>query len=295
MTPSKTPGIADQKPPSTLTTPPPSHAGHVILSFPLPRVMLVTFNRPKAMNAVDVAMRLDLQDIFNWFEREPDLWVAIVTGTGPVAFSAGADLRAWKDNRTAGIRDQVRQLLENPAGFGSLSRRISNKIIIAAVNGVCLGGGLEVVVNCDLVIASEKARFGFPEPKVGVVVAAGAIPRLMRISGHQKAAELLLTGDTISAEVARDRFGFVNEVVPHDRVISRVLEYAQKVISLSPDAVRATKRAINESNLHGSIEEAWKAATVSSESYAAYSGENITEGLKAFSERRKPRWTNPKL
>jgi len=92
---------------------------------------------------------------------------------------------SWKDNQAAGIRDQVRQLLENPAGFGSLSRRISNKIIIAAVNGVCLGGGLEVVVNCDLVIASEKARFGFPEPKVGVIVAAGAIPRLMRISGHQ--------------------------------------------------------------------------------------------------------------
>jgi len=93
MTPSKT-GIADQKPPSTLATPPPSHADHVILSFPLSRVMLVALNKPKAMNAVDIAMRLDLQDIFNWFEREPDLWVAIVTGAGPAAFSAGADLRA---------------------------------------------------------------------------------------------------------------------------------------------------------------------------------------------------------
>ena len=79
----------------------------------------------------------------------------------------------------------MRNLLENPGGFGSLSRRISNKTVIAAVNGICFGGGLEVVVNCDLVIASENARFGFPEPKVGVIVAAGAIPRLMRISGHQ--------------------------------------------------------------------------------------------------------------
>ena len=86
--------IADQKPPSTLTTPPPSHADHVILSFPLPHVMLVTLNKPKAMNAVDIAMRLDLEAIFNWFEGEPDIWVAIVTGTGPAAFSAGADLRA---------------------------------------------------------------------------------------------------------------------------------------------------------------------------------------------------------
>ena len=92
MAPSKSSGDADQTP-STLTTPPPPHADHVILAFPSPHIMLVAFNRPKAMNAVDVAMRLDLEAIFNWFETEPDLWVAVVTGNGP-AFSAGADLKA---------------------------------------------------------------------------------------------------------------------------------------------------------------------------------------------------------
>ena len=93
MASSKTSGNADKTPPYTLATPPPSHADHVILSFPSPHIMLVTFNRPKAMNAVDIAMRLDLESIFNWFETEPDLWVAVVTGNGP-AFSAGADLKA---------------------------------------------------------------------------------------------------------------------------------------------------------------------------------------------------------
>jgi len=232
--------------------------------------------------------------IFEWFETEPDLWVSIVTGSGR-AFCAGADLKAWKDSASSGQSNHTDDLFKNRGGFAGLSRRVSNKPIIAAVNGQCLGGGCEVVVNCDIVVASEKAKFGLPEPRVGVIAAQGAIPRLVRIAGHQKASELLLTGVHISAQDARDRFGFVNEVVPANRVLSTAFDYAKKIISLSPDSVRATKRGINDANLNGSVDEAWKVASLSGESDRVYKGENILEGLKAFSERRNPKWVNPKL
>jgi len=150
-------------------------------------------------------------------------------------------------------------------------------------------------VNCDIVVASMKAKFGFPEVRVGVVVDSGGIPRLLRIAGHQRASEALLTGRHISATEARDVFRFVNDVVPPDRVLPRALEYAETILDQSPDAIRSTKKALNEAATHGNIDDAWNSHVVSSENRSVYFGQNFKEGLNAFSEKRKPKWVNPKL
>ncbi|KAF8313214.1 ClpP/crotonase [Clavulina sp. PMI_390] len=294
MAPTKLSKNADDMPPKTLNSPPPQHSEAIILSYPAPHVILVTFNRPKAMNAVHDPMRVDLQRVFDWFENEPDLWVAIITGNGP-AFCAGADLKEWKESNIKNPGGDVQGALQSHSGFASLSRRVSNKTLIAAVNGLSMGGGTEIVVNMDIVIASDKATFTLPEPKVGVVAAQGAIPRLVKLAGHQKAAEMLLTSVTVTAKQAHERYGFVNEVVPHAEIVPKAIEWAKRVASLSPDSIRASKRAMNEANAIGGLEDAWRSALIAPESYGVYLGDNIKEGLKAFSERRKPKWVNPKL
>jgi len=283
-----------EQPPKTLKSAPPAHGAHLILSYPIAHILLLTFNRPEALNAMTLALRLDLDKVLDWFETEPDLWLVVVTGAGR-AFCAGADLKLWNTDQTSGSRREINDLLSAKAGFASLSRRRSSKPIIAAVNGHALGGGTELVLNCDLVVASEKAMFGLPEVHVGVVAAAGGIQRVLRIAGHQRASEMLLTGKSITAAEAHDRFGFVNQVVPAEEVLPASLKLAQSILEQSPDAIRSTKRALNEATLHGSMEAAWKAHVLSPESRAVYDGVNIREGLKAFGERRKPMWSSPKL
>ncbi|KAF8308956.1 ClpP/crotonase [Clavulina sp. PMI_390] len=286
--------LAKDVTPKSLKTTPPQHSDAIILSYPVPHVMLVTLNRPKARNAISAEMKMDVTRVFDWFENEPDLWVAIITGNGP-AFCAGADLKVWKEQNATDPGRGVQDALQSKSGFAGLSRRVSSKTLIAAVNGLSMGGGTEMVVNMDIVIASEKATFALPEPRVGVFALQGAIPRLVKFAGHQKAAEMLLTTAEVSAKEAHDRFGFVNEVVPHAELIPRAIEWAKRVTALSPDSIRATKRAMNEANAIGSLEDAWRSALIAPESYNVYLGDNIKEGLRAFSERRKPQWSNPKL
>jgi len=239
----------------------------------------------------------DLKYVLDWFDKEPELWCCIVTGAGR-AFSAGADLKAWNDSKQTGRQDTVANEQEgvasSPHGFGALSRRtVSFKPIIAAVNGLAFGGGLEIVMNCDIVIASEDAKFGFPEVKRGVVVAQGAIPRVAAISGHQLACELLFTGRPISAKEAMDRFGFVNCVVPTHQVLSTSIAWAKEITDNSPDAVASTKRGILLGKQFAGIESSTIAHAWSIESKRVYEGENIREGLRAFVEKRKPQWRNP--
>ncbi|EGF98115.1 uncharacterized protein MELLADRAFT_28473, partial [Melampsora larici-populina 98AG31] len=137
---------------------------------------------------------------------------------------------------------QVERLLHNPHGFGSLSRRHSRKPIIAAVDGLCLGGGMELILNCDLVVATEKSTFGLPEVSKGVIASQGGIPRLLYQSGRVLASELLLLGKPISASEALDRFRIINRVVPtSDALLPTALELAKQIISNSPSAVQLTK------------------------------------------------------
>ncbi|KAL0955424.1 hypothetical protein HGRIS_001670 [Hohenbuehelia grisea] len=203
---------------------PPRTSEQIKVSFPAEHVLLITFSRPKSLNAMGAQMTRDMRDVLNWFDAEPSLWVIIVTGTGR-AFCAGADLKAWNDEQQSGDSSEQERSATDIYGFGAISRRVSSgKPIIAAVNGLAMGGGVEMLTNCDIVVASEEAKFALPEVKRGVVAVAGGIPRLARTSGHQVscrnlyaesplnhtpmqlASELILTGKTISATEARDRF-----------------------------------------------------------------------------------------
>ncbi|PIL31483.1 hypothetical protein GSI_06185 [Ganoderma sinense ZZ0214-1] len=273
---------------------PPAHSDQIRVSFPQEHVMLLTFNRPKALNAVTPTMTSDVKRIMDWFDQEPDLWVVVLTGEGRL-FCAGADLVAWNDRQAGGgVQSDQSDIINEVDGFASLSRRFTtSKPVIAAVNGGAHGGGTEIVLNCDIVVASDDAKFALPEVKRGVVAVQGGMPRLARIAGHQLASELLLTGKTISATEAATRFGFVNQVVPKGKVVSAALAWATEINQNSPDSVQSTKRALLLSNWHGNIEDAVVAHIGSLESKRAFVCENIQEGLRAFVEKRKPSWKNP--
>ncbi|CAE6527599.1 unnamed protein product [Rhizoctonia solani] len=283
-----------QTAPKSLTTPPPSHGPHLVVSYPAKHVLQLTFNRPRFLNAMTDDFKTDIGKVMDWFERENDLWVVIITGNGR-AFCAGQDLKNWKKKQDAGSRREAEEMVEGVNGFASLSRRRCIKPIIAAVNGIAMGGGVEIILNCDLVVASRDAKLGLPEVKRGVVALAGGIPRLQRIAGHQFAADLLLTGRAITAEEAHTKYRFVTSVVPPSQVLSTAINLANEIISNSPDAVWSTKKALLDGQAYGNLEEAVVTHNLSEESKRVYQGDNIREGLAAFSEKRKPVWANPKL
>ncbi|KAH9176869.1 enoyl-CoA hydratase/carnithine racemase [Lactarius sanguifluus] len=262
---------------------PPSHSDEVKVSFPKEHVVLLIMNRPKSLNAMCQTMESDLEILTSWFEGEPSLWVAIITGHGR-AFCAGADLK---------FVDQTAHRVWTVNGFGSLSRRVMSKPIIAAVNGIAFGGGMEIVLNCDIVIASDNATFALPEVKRGVVAAQGGIPRIKAVVGHQLASEMLLLGRTVGAKEAHERFGFVNTVVPKAQLLQTAIEWAGRITQNSPDAVQCTKRGLIEAGKHGDVEQATLAHMQSPESTRTYHGENIREGLNAFRDKRKAIWANP--
>ncbi|KAI0962350.1 hypothetical protein AcV7_001214 [Taiwanofungus camphoratus] len=270
-----------------------THSNEVLIDFPQEHVMLLTFNRPKSLNAMTPTMKEDINNVLTWFDNEPTLWVVIITGEGRV-FCAGADLLAWNIRRRDDTKDEGQDTIADADGFGAISRRFnSSKPMIAAVNGSAYGGGVEIILNCDLVVASEDSTFALPEVKRGVVAVAGGMPRLARIAGHQLASEMLLLGKNITAKDAATRFGFVNKVVPKPHVLPTALAWAAEISYNSPDSVQSTKRALLLSNRHGSVEEALSAHLRSKESIRHYRSANMKEGLQAFSERRKPVWSNP--
>ncbi|GJE96753.1 enoyl-CoA hydratase/carnithine racemase [Phanerochaete sordida] len=238
----------------------------VRLSVPTEHVLLVAMARPKALNVFNEQMEDEMRQVLEWAEQDKDVWTMVLTGEGG-AFCAGGDLKPaltqLRDHPSEPIPPAV---FYGPTseGFGYLSRRPkSTKPVIAAVNGMAFGGGLEIVLNCDIVIASDKAKFGFPETKNGLVAIHGAVPRISRIAGHQRASEAYLMGRTLSAKEAHARFGFVNRVVPHDFVLSSALGIAAQVVSLATSAsqnapgttgleqIQATKQMLNQSRNWG--------------------------------------------
>ncbi|KAI0652368.1 enoyl-CoA hydratase/carnithine racemase [Trametes meyenii] len=273
---------------------PPAHSDEIKVAFPQEHVLLLTFNRPKSLNAVTPTMTDDIKAVLDWFDEEPSLWIVVITGEGR-AFCAGADLIEWNKRQAGGGAEEDQQrIIRDVDGFASISRRYgSSKPMIAAVNGGAYGGGVEMILNCDLVIASEEAMLALPEVKRGVVAVQGGMPRLARIAGHQLASEMLLLGKPISAKDAATRFGFVNKVVPKTEVLPTALAWAAEIAQNSPDAVQSTKRALLLANRHGSVEDTVVAHIGAKESKRAFTSENILEGLKAFTEKRKPSWKNP--
>jgi enoyl-CoA hydratase/carnithine racemase len=245
------------------------------------RVAWVTLNRPEVLNALHPPCHDELEEIWNDFARDPDVWVAVLTGSGERAFSAGNDLK-W----TAQHGGAMPPL---PAGgFGGICARFDlTKPVLAAVNGFALGGGFELALACDVIVAADHARFGLPEPRVGLMAAAGGAQRLPRQVPLKVAMSMMLTGEPISAERGRE-LGLVAEVVPLAELHATAARWAERIAEGSPLAVRATKQAALD-GLDRPLREAIRV-----QSYPAvielFRSEDAREGPRAFAEKRKPVW-----
>lgn len=240
---------------------------------------IVTLNRPERMNALHSPAHLELDKIFDNFQEDEEAWVAIITGAGDRAFSAGNDLKYQAEG---GSMERVE------SGFAGLTSRYNlNKPLIAAVNGVAMGGGFEIALACDLIIASENASFALPEPKVGLAALAGGMHRLPRQIGLKRAMGMMLTGRTVLADEGKE-LGFVNEVVPQNELLMKAEEWAKMIMECSPVSIRTTKNvAINGLN-YSSIEDAMNQKYESVNTL--FNSQDFIEGPLAFSQKRKPDW-----
>ena len=243
------------------------------------RVLHVILNRPQVLNALHPPAHIELAEIFDAFADDGDLWIAVVRGAGERSFCAGTDLKALAE----GGRDEY-----PPSGFAGLTRRFDlDKPVVAAVNGLALGGGLEIALACDLVVAAEHARFGFPEPRVGLAALGGGVHRLVRQLPDKVAMGLLLTGRQFSAQEAL-AYGLVNEVVPRERLDLAVEGWVEDMLACAPLALRATKQVARRNLDHAALSDAIGA------DYPAVgrmlASEDAVEGPRAFAEKRAPRW-----
>ncbi|KAG2186879.1 hypothetical protein INT44_003106 [Umbelopsis vinacea] len=270
---------------------------HCILSIPEPHILLVTINRPKQFNALHLEANQELGRVFDWAEDNQEIWCSVITGTGGKSFCAGMDLKSAnqaQQSSTPGNKNSMSGGEMPASGFGGLSKRNqARKPVIAAVNGFALGGGTEIVLACDIVVATEKSIFGLPEVKRGVIAAMGGIARVVRIIGYQRACEMALTGRHLSAHEAKN-FGFVNEVISNDQdVVAAGLKWAKQITANSPDAVFVTKRGLLLALERDSLTKAANELMDTEEAQNWTSGQNLSEGLQAFVEKRSPNWTNP--
>jgi len=245
---------------------------------------IITMNRPEVMNALHPPTSKELDDAFNAFDADPDAWVAILTGAGDKAFSAGNDLK-WQAQHGGEALHKAMQELKG--GLGGITFRFDLfKPVIAAVNGLALGGGFECALACDIIIAAEHASFGLPEPTVGMIAGAGGVHRLPRAIPFHQAMGMLLTARRISAQEAL-QMGLVNQVVPLDQLMPTAEAWAEKILACSPLAIRATKEAALK-GLALPLEQA--ARTRFPGQVTLYQSEDFVEGPKAFAEKRKPQW-----
>jgi len=240
---------------------------------------IVTIERPDVMNSLHPPAQAELAQVFDEFVADPDQWVAIITGAGDRAFSAGNDL---KYQASGG------KMYSPASGFAGLGSRFDNpKPIIAAVNGIAMGGGFEVALACDLIIASENAIFALPEPRVGLAALGGGIHRLPREIGMKQAMGMLLTGRRVPAEEGR-QLGFVNEVVPVGEALNAAKAWAGQILECAPLSVRGSKEAAMQGMSATSLEEAIKGKY--DQISAMYGSADFVEGPLAFSEKRAPNW-----
>ena len=245
------------------------------------RLRIVTLNRPEVMNALHSEAHFELEKVWDDFAANPDLWVAIVTGAGERAFSAGNDLKV----QAAGKRGPT-----PPSGFAGLTLRFDlDKPLIAAVNGIAMGGGFEIALACDLIIAAENAVFALPEPRVGLVAGAGGVHRLPRMIGQKQALGMILTGRRVPAAEGK-ALGFVNEVVPEGQALEAAKRWAAMILECSPLAVRASKQCV-----HAGLDAPTLAQAITT-MYPAQQrnrdSEDFIEGPRAFAEKRRPVWRN---
>lgn len=244
------------------------------------RIAIVTLNRPERMNALHPPAHFELHEIWNDFEQDPDVWVGILTGAGDKAFSAGNDLKYTAEHGRGPVRYYE-------SGFGGIVNRTGCvKPILAAVNGYALGGGFEMALACDIIIAADHARLGLPEVRVGLMAAAGGVHRLPRMMPQKIAMGYMLTGRHMTAQEAH-HWGIVNEVVPLPALMPTVMQWANEILACAPLSVRASKQAALmglgyplEVALHMNYTESLKMQR----------SEDMVEGPRAFAEKRAPRW-----
>ncbi|MGO8875304.1 MAG: crotonase/enoyl-CoA hydratase family protein [Acidimicrobiales bacterium] len=244
------------------------------------KVELLRINRERARNAIDGPTSIALGRALEEIAADDDVWVVVLTGTGEKAFSAGMDLKAF----AAG---QAGDIMSAEHGFANIARRNFPKPLIAAVNGVALAGGCEIVLSCDLVVAAEHAAFGIPEVKRGLVAAGGGLLRLHQRIPYSIALELALTGETISAQRAAE-LGFVNRVVPAEQVVPEALALAEKICENAPLSVRASKEIMRRS-IGLTEDAAWDLNTQLI--VPIFTSRDAMEGATAFAEKRPPVWS----
>jgi len=247
---------------------------------------IVTIDRPDVMNSLDPATNAELTEIFDEFDADPDQWVAIITGAGEKAFSAGNDLK-----ESARLTGRGAPIEIPKKGFAGITARFDcNKPIIAAVNGLAMGGGFEVALACDLIIASDNAEFALPEPRVGLAALAGGLLQLPRQIGTKHAMGMILTGRRVKAEEGV-QLGFVNEVVPQAELMSAARRWADMILELSPMSIRASKDVVTRGLAEPDIAQAYAVQYKHPAVRALYRSNDVKEGPRAFVEKRKPRWS----
>jgi enoyl-CoA hydratase/carnithine racemase len=244
-------------------------------------VAMVTINRPAVMNALHPATHFELDQVWNDFAADRGLRVAILTGAGDKAFSAGNDLK-WTAEHAGG------KIVLPPSGFGGLCGRLDlDKPVIAAVNGLALGGGFEIALACDIIVAADHARFGLPEPRVGLIAGVGGVQRLPRQLPLKIAMGMILTGKPISVAQAA-AFGLVNEVVPAAELHAAAERWAAEIVECAPLSVQRSKRLARDT-LPLPLDQALAQGLVAVQEIRA--SKDGHEGPLAFAQKRKPQWS----
>ncbi len=242
---------------------------------------VITLNRPEEMNSINPHVGSALHEALEEVRDNESIWVAILTGAGDRAFSAGADLK-WRSENESEVRTP-------DAGTGGkiLSTEFACwKPVIAAVNGYAVGGGLELAIACDLIVAAERAQFGLPEPRRGLMADAGGVHGLSRQIPIKMAMEMILTGEFVTAERAAE-VGLVNRVVENDELLTAARQLASSIMECSPKAVQAAKQAVM---LGGELSFEEAMVTEFSMFERLKNSSDFTEGPRAFSEKRMPEW-----
>ena len=247
-------------------------------------LLIVRLNRPEVLNALHPYIQLELGQVFNEFEDDPNMWVAILTGVGEKAFSAGADLK-WAATASAEEQREAYKKVRSQAAYLIRNFRIT-KPLIAAINGLAYGGGFELALSCDLIIAAEHATFCLPEPVVGRIPSGGGIHRLVRYLPYHLAMDILLTRKRMTAQDGV-QYGFVKKVVPSNQLLEEAEKIANLIMEGSPLAIRTIKQMAVD-GLQMTLKEALFANFPLFTKFLQ--SHDFREGPKAFSEKRKPVW-----
>ncbi len=253
------------------------------------RIAYVTINRPEVLNALHAAATAELSAIWDDFAEDPECWVAILTGEGR-AFSAGNDLKATAARDRGEGSGPATAGAAMAKGFGGITSRFDLfKPVIAAVNGWAMGGGFEMALACDIIIAAEGAQMGLPEPRVGLIAGAGGVHRLPRQIPLKRAMGMMLTAKPIDAQEAY-RLGLVNEVVPLEQLIPTAERWANEILEAAPLAVRGSKEAAMTGLEFG--EPLGELIRTRYDNVVAHmASKDRVEGPAAFAEKRTPNWT----